>query len=274
MTKLILWSSDKGDVPANLAFTNNFAATTNPGVTNDISKGYTIGSIWVNTATDEAFICGDNTLGAALWYVVNSSASTPGQLIAPAASTPTGNGSAALVKGGAGGATSGNGGASTMSGGDATAGNGNGGDLNLIGGAKNGSGVNGAVRVGAASEVVFVNQGAPAAKTVSATLTAAEVLTGIITVLQGAAGASAQQLPLATAMDTALPTSVAGDAFDFSVINISATAAESASITTNTGWTLVGDMDIQANSAATTKSAGRFRARKTGAGAWTLYRLS
>ena len=146
-----------------------------------------------------------------------------------------------------------------------------GGDVNLAGGAKDGTGVVGVVRVGG---VQFVSQGAPAAATTSATLTAANLLAKIITVNQGASGASAQQLPLATDLDTALPSSVAGDAFDFSVINISVTAAEAASITTNTGWTLVGDMDIAANSAITTKSAGRFRARKTGAGAWTLYRLS
>jgi hypothetical protein len=75
-------------------------------------------------------------------------------------------------------------------------------------------------------------------------------------------------------MDTAIPDAVANDSIDFSVINISTTAAESASLTTNTGWTLVGDMDVLANNAATTKSAGRFRARKTAAGAWTLYRLA
>lgn len=122
--------------------------------------------------------------------------------------------------------------------------------------------------------LVTVTQGAPAAATVSATLTAANLLTTIITVNQGAGAASAQQLPLATAMDTALPNSVAGDAFDFSVINISTVAAEDASITTNTGWTLVGNMDVASNAAATDKSAGRFRARKTGTGAWVLYRLS
>lgn len=118
-----------------------------------------------------------------------------------------------------------------------------------------------------------MTQGAPAAKTVSATLTAAEVVTGIITVNQGGAGASAQQLPLAADMDTAIPDAAAGDAFDFSVINISTVTAEVASITTNTGWTLVGAMDVLANEAGT-KSAGRFRARKTGAGAWVLYRIS
>lgn len=117
-------------------------------------------------------------------------------------------------------------------------------------------------------------QGAPTAKTVSSTLTAAELLTRIITVNQAAAGASAQQLPLASAMDTALSDFVAGDAFDFSVINTSTVDAEDASITTNTGWTLVGNMDVPAYSAAgSLNSSGLFRARKTGSAAWTLYRI-
>ena len=114
----------------------------------------------------------------------------------------------------------------------------------------------------------FGVQANPVAATVSATLTAANLADGIITVLQGAGANSAQQLPLATAMDTAFPTAVAGSCFDFSVINISTTSGETNSITTNTGWTLVGLM-----TQAITTSA-RFRARKTGTGAWTLYRLS
>lgn len=274
MTKLTIWDPSVGERPANLALTNNFAAITNPGVSNDSSQGYTPGSEWINTVTNEAFKCTANAVGAAVWELMTTGSSTPGQLVAPAASTVTGAGSAALVKGGAGGSTSGSGGTATVSGGAGTAGNANGGDLSLTGGAKNGSGVDGAVRLGAAGQTVFINQGAPTAKTTSATLTAAEVLAGIITVAQGGGAASAQQLPAAAALDTALPTSVAGDAFDFSVINISTVAAESASLTTNTNLTLVGDMDILANSAATTKSAGRFRARKTAAGAWTIYRLS
>lgn len=117
-------------------------------------------------------------------------------------------------------------------------------------------------------------QAAQTAKTVSATLTAAEILAGLITVNQGAAGASVLTLPLATAMDTALPDFAADMAVDFSLINVSTVAAEDASIATNTGWTLVGNMDVASNAAATDKSAGHFRARKTAAGAWTLYRLS
>jgi hypothetical protein len=271
MTRVVLWSSSAGDVPANLAFTNNFAATTNPGTGNDSSQGYSAGSEWINTLTNEVFKCTSAAVGAAVWELMTTGSGTPGQVVAPAASTPTGAGSNAGLTGGAGGATSGAGGNALVAGGAGSGGNANGGDVVLAGGAPNGTGVNGVVRE---EGVVLRQQGAPNAQTVSATLTAANILTGIITVAQGAAGASALQLPLATAMDTALPSSIAGDAFDFSLINISTNAAEPASITTNTGWTLVGDMDVAANSAATTKSAARLRARKTGTGAWTLYRLS
>lgn len=203
----------------------------------------------------------------------SSTTGNAGGAVSQVGGTPgaTGVGGAATVTGGAGGSTSGAGGAVAVTGGAGTAGNANGGDVTIAGGAAHGSGVNGVVRE---NGVRLVQQGAPAAATVSGTLTAANVLSGIITVNQGGAATSAQQLPAATAMDTALPTSVAGDSFDFSVINISTVAAEDASVTTNAGWTLVGNMDIASNAAAADKSAGRFRARKTGTGAWVLYRLS
>lgn len=122
--------------------------------------------------------------------------------------------------------------------------------------------------------VAVLAQGTPAAKTTSVTLTAAEILTRIITGNQGAAGSAAYTLPLATSMDAAMPPGFAvGDSFDFNVINISAVAAETNVMTTNTGWTLVGNMTVRANNAATDQSQGTFRARKTGVGAWTLYRI-
>jgi len=222
---------------------------------------------------------GGATSGAGGAATVQGGAATAGNSsggqasVASGASTGTAAGVSTPITGGAGGTgAGGNGGSVPITGGAAGAGsNGNGGDVVLGGGALDGTGAAGNI---VERSVKLVHQGNPTAATTSATLTAAQVLAGIITVNQGAAGASAQQLPAATAMDTALPNSAAGDAFDFSVINISTVAAESASLTTNTGWTLVGDMDVQANSAATTKSAGRFRARKTGTGAWVLYRLS
>lgn len=118
-------------------------------------------------------------------------------------------------------------------------------------------------------------QATPTAKTTSATLTAAEVLVGLITVNQGGGASSAQQLPTVSDLEAALTGEANDDAFDFHVINISTVDAEDASITTNTGWTLVGKMDVLANNAAgTANTSGHFRARKTGTGTWTLYRVA
>lgn len=46
---------------------NNLAATTDPAVTDDSASGYSIGSRWINVATDHEFVCTDATQGAALW---------------------------------------------------------------------------------------------------------------------------------------------------------------------------------------------------------------
>ena len=180
-----------------------------------------------------------------------------------------GNATAGTGNGGAGGdvaVTAGNGGNSTGGTG------GTGGTIRITAGTAGtgGSGKNGVI---IERSVKLVNQGTPAAKTTSTTLTAAEVLTGIITASQGANAAADYTLPTAADMDTALPDAAAGDAFNFSVINISTTGTEIATLLTNTGWTLVGNVTMAANSATTTNSFGSFRARKTGAGAWSLYRM-
>jgi len=184
----------------------------------------------------------------------------------------TGAGGVASVTGGQGGATSGDGGAAQVNGGAAAAGNGNGGSVVLTGGAKNGSGIAGGIRV---ESVLIRNQPAPAAKTVSATLTAAEVLSRIITINQGAGATSAQQLPTGTALQAALPADFAvDDSFDVSVMNISTVDAEDASITTNTDMTLVGSMDFPAHSGITLASQGVLRFRKTADHVFSVYRIS
>lgn len=119
----------------------------------------------------------------------------------------------------------------------------------------------------------------PAAKTVSVTLTAAELLTKLITGNQGAAGAAAYTLPLGADLETALlaanPFLAADDSFDFSVINLSVVAAEDITITTNTGWTLVGSMLVIEQAAANPAgSNGTFRVRRSSAGVFVLYRIS
>ena len=59
---------------------NNLTATTNPTITNDSGSGYAVGSVWVNTSTDEMFVCTDATAGAAIWQkavFIYSSAISP-----------------------------------------------------------------------------------------------------------------------------------------------------------------------------------------------------
>ena len=189
--RAIMWSSDKGDLPFSMPLTNNLAATTDPGVTNDSSQGYEVGSQWVNKTAGRSLVCMSNTAGAAVWSIDGSTS-------------------------------------------------------NVVG-----------------------SQSAPQSQDTAATLTAAQILGGILTTAPAGAiaGAINLQLPLATALDTAFGAAPNNTSIDFSIIN-TAGAANTATVTTNTGWTLVGSMAVAQN------VSGAFRARKTGAGAWTLYRVS
>ncbi len=172
-----------------------------------------------------------------------------------AATTATAAGGAISITGGAGGSTSGNGGSLILAGGSVTSGT---------------AGV-----VATRATVTMGSQATPTAKTVAATLTAAEILAGIITANQGGGAAANYTLPTATNFEAAFPLTLANnDSFDFFVVNISTVAAEDITIVTNTGWTLVGSMVIAANSGATEISSAQFRARRTAANTFTLYRLS
>lgn len=50
---------------------SNFASSSNPSTGNDSSQGYSVGSLWVNTTTDTAFVCLDASTGAAIWSQVD-----------------------------------------------------------------------------------------------------------------------------------------------------------------------------------------------------------
>ena len=113
-------------------------------------------------------------------------------------------------------------------------------------------------------EVILGTQDTPAAYTAAAApLLVSDVTNGIIT--YNAAGGNNLQLPTAANLEAAVSSAKNNSAFEFNVI---ALGAGTGTITTNTGWTLVGSMAV-----ATTVS-GRFMARKTGDLSWTLYRLS
>ena len=118
---------------------------------------------------------------------------------------------------------------------------------------------------GNVGEAQLFVQGAPTALTAAATATAAQLANGLFT-FNGTAG----NLTLPTVADLEASVSSAAKvnaAFDFYVINIDA-GTDDVTVATATGWTLVGNMVV------TEATSGHFRARKTGDGSWTCYRIS
>lgn len=118
------------------------------------------------------------------------------------------------------------------------------------------------------NEVVLGYQASPASLTSSATLTAAQLTNGIILGNPGTSAAS-YQLPTVAALEADVSSAKTGSTFDFSVINVDGSSSGVITLTTNTGWTLVGLMTV----VATAGTAQAFRARKSGDGAWSLYRM-
>jgi hypothetical protein len=121
------------------------------------------------------------------------------------------------------------------------------------------------IGTGNASEAQLIVQGAPTALTGAATATAAQLANGLFT-FNGTAGNLT--LPTVAELEAGIPNATRVDiAFDFHIINIDATT-DDVTVAAGTGWTLVGNMVV------TETVSGHFRARKTGVGAWTLYRIA
>ena len=58
------------DVAIQLINRNNDSATVDPTASDDVTKGYTMFSKWINTTTDNIFICTNNTASGAVWRQV------------------------------------------------------------------------------------------------------------------------------------------------------------------------------------------------------------
>jgi len=122
---------------------------------------------------------------------------------------------------------------------------------------------------GNVSEVVLGVQGTPATATSTATLTIAQLQTGI---LLGSPGSSAATytLPTVALTEAALVNAKTDSSFDFNIVNVDGSGSGVITVAVGTGWTLVGLATI----AATAGTASAWRARKTGAAAWSCYRLA
>ena len=118
---------------------------------------------------------------------------------------------------------------------------------------------------GNVGEALLFVQGAPTSLTAGATATSAQLANGLF-VFNGTAGNLV--LPTVALLEADISSATKVDsAFDFIVINADATT-DDVTLTVGTGWTIVG------NAVVTEATSARFRARKTGEGAWTAYRIS
>lgn len=113
------------------------------------------------------------------------------------------------------------------------------------------------------SEAKMGVQGAPTAYTTTATITAAELATGI---LSYTGSGHTLTLPTVALWEALVVNAKLNSSFDFTVIATTGTAT----LATGTGWTLVGGGD--GDTLAT--QATLWRARKTGDGAWSVYRIA
>jgi hypothetical protein len=110
----------------------------------------------------------------------------------------------------------------------------------------------------------------PATAAATGTLTAAQVLNGLILVNSGATSQQTHTLPTVALLEAALTNSDRiGTSFSFRVVNLG-TSSGTAVIAAGTGWTVSGSLTMT----IPVTTGAMMVARKTGASAWTLYRVA
>ena len=111
----------------------------------------------------------------------------------------------------------------------------------------------------------------PVSVTTAATLTPAQVLNGLIIANSGITAASVTYtLPTVADLEAVLTNSdKVGTSFTFRVVNIG-TSSATAIIAAGTGWTITGSLTMT----IPVTTGAMMIARKSAAGAWTLYRVN
>jgi len=110
----------------------------------------------------------------------------------------------------------------------------------------------------------------PVSVTATATLTASQVLNGLILANNGVTSQQTYTLPTVALLEAELINSDrVGTAFTFRLVNLG-TSSGTAVVAAGTGWTVSGSLTMT----IPVTTGAQFVARKTGAGAWTLYRVA
>lgn len=111
---------------------------------------------------------------------------------------------------------------------------------------------------------------APVSITATATLTAAQLVNGLILANNGVTSAQTYTLPTVADLEAALSnTDRVGTTFQFRVVNLG-TSSGTAIIAAGTGWTVTGSLTMT----IPTTTGAMLVARKSGVGTWVLYRVA
>ena len=111
---------------------------------------------------------------------------------------------------------------------------------------------------------------APVSITATATLTAAQLVNGLILANNGVTSAQTYTLPTVADLEAALSnTDRVGTTFQFRVVNLG-TSSGTAIIAAGTGWTVTGSLTMT----IPVTTGALLLARKSGVGTWVLYRVA
>jgi hypothetical protein len=126
------------------------------------------------------------------------------------------------------------------------------------------------IGTGNASEPNMTPIDLPISVTATATLTPAQIVNGLILANSGMTAAQTYTLPSVTDLELAFANMErVGTSFDFRVVNLG-TSSGTAIIAAGTGWTISGSLTMT----IPVTTGALLVARKSAAGAWTLYRVT
>ena len=124
------------------------------------------------------------------------------------------------------------------------------------------------VGAGNRAETTLGYAAAPQTATATATLTAAQIVGGML-VANPSTSAATYTLPTAALIDAAVPNATVGSTFDLNLVNIG-TSSGAVTLATATGLTDGGN----AFTATAVTSSAMFRFRKTADNAYTVYKIA
>jgi len=125
------------------------------------------------------------------------------------------------------------------------------------------------------TEPLIFAQPAPNALTgATVTVTVGNLANGVVTMDSGGTDAGTYTFPTGALIDAAFPSLKVNSAFDVSFINIGDNAANDVTFGAGAGNTIVGNAVVQDGATTTANTSAVFRFRKTGASAFTIYRIS